>query len=42
MNRKKVVHIVWYMNKLCKKEFSDEIIVQVSFQHYELFIFRFS
>ena len=34
--RKTCVHIVWCMNKLCKKELSDEIIAQVSLKHHEL------
>ena len=34
--RKTCVHIVWCMNKLCKKELSDEIIAQVSLEHHKL------
>ena len=35
-DRKKCVHIVWCMNKLCKKELSDEIVAQVLLEHHEL------
>ena len=35
-DRKTCVHIVWCMNKLCKKELSEEIIAQVSLEHHEL------
>ena len=35
-DRKTCVHIVWCLNKLCKKDLSDEIIAQVSLEHHEL------
>ena len=35
-DRKTCVHIAWCMNKLCKKELSDEIIAQVSLEYQEL------
>ena len=35
-DRKTYVHIAWCMNKLCKKELSDEIIAQVWLEHHEL------
>ena len=34
--RKTCAHIVWCMNKLCKKELSDEIIAPVSLEHHKL------
>ena len=36
MDRKTCVHVVWCLNKLCKKDLSDEIIAQVSLEHHEL------
>ena len=35
-DRKSCVHIVWCVNKLCKKNFSDEIIAQVSLEYHKL------
>ena len=35
-DRKTCVHILWCMNKLCKKELSNEIIAQVLLEHHEL------
>ena len=37
VDRKTCIHIVCCMNKLCKKELSDEIIAQVALEHQELF-----
>ena len=36
MDRKTCVHVVWCLNKLCKKDLFDEIIAQVSLEHHEL------